>query len=250
MPGDLVTTAFAAFLVFARVGAMLMLLPGIAEPGVPPRIRLTFAILVSLVLAPNLAPLFPPMPEDTFPLAGLIIQEVLVGLGFGAVLRMVLGAITVAGQIISMQTGLAMAQALDPSLGTQSALIGAFLSVTATAFIFATGLHLVFIAGVAGVYQIVPPGVDIMVGDFAEMAIMTFVSAFRVGVQMAAPVIVFGLVFNLSLGVLSRLMPQAQIFFIGMPLTILMGMAILSATLGAALILWADFARDVAMELV
>jgi len=107
---DYVNTAFAAFIVFARVGSMMMLLPGVAEPGVPPRARLGLALLVSLAIAPSLSSAVPAMPAEPMPLAGLIITEVLLGLAFGAVLRMLLAAISVAGQVISMQTGLAMAK--------------------------------------------------------------------------------------------------------------------------------------------
>jgi len=128
---DYVNTAFAAFIVFARVGSMMMLLPGVAEPGVPPRARLGLALLVSLAIAPSLSSAVPAMPAEPMPLAGLIITEVLLGLAFGAVLRMLLAAISVAGQVISMQTGLAMAMAFDPTQGTQAAIFSAFLNVTA-----------------------------------------------------------------------------------------------------------------------
>lgn len=249
MSAEIVDAAFAAFLVVCRVGSMLMLVPGVAEPGVPARARLTLALLVALALAPGLAPLFPPMPEEPFGLAGLIISEILIGLAFGAALRMLLSAIAVAGQVIAMQTGLGMAVAFDPSQGQQNALFASFLNVTAVAFIFASGLHLVFFAGVRGVYELAPPGGPIAVGDFSEMGLTVFADAFRIGVQIAAPLIVFGLVFYLSLGVLSRLMPQAQIFFIALPTTIVFGLAILAATLGGGLLFWADFARDFAMGL-
>jgi flagellar biosynthetic protein FliR len=84
---------------------------------------------------------------------------------------------------------------------------------------------------------------------FAELGLVAFTDAFRIGVQIAAPLIVFGLVFNLALGVLSRLMPQAQIFFIAQPTTILVGLAIFAATLGGGLMVWSDYARDFALGL-
>jgi flagellar biosynthetic protein FliR len=249
MDAGLVDAAFAAFLVFARVGSMLMLLPGVAEPGVPPRARLGLALLTALAIAPSVRPVLPAMPDEPFAVAGLVVTEVLIGLAFGAALRIVLSAIATAGQVIAMQTGLGMAMAFDPSQGQQAALFGAFLNVTATAFIFATGLHLVFLAGLKGVYELVPPGAPPPLQDFADMGLIAFADAFRIGVQIAAPLIVFGLVFNLALGVLSRLMPQAQIFFIAQPTTILAGLAILAATLGGGLMVWADYAREFALGL-
>jgi flagellar biosynthetic protein FliR len=249
MPDAFVDAAFAAFLVFSRVGAMLMLLPGLAEPGVPIRARLGLAVMTSLAVAPALAGLFPPAPSEPFSLAGLIVREVLIGLAFGAALRIVLSAIATAGQVIAMQTGLGMALAFDPAQGQQTALFGVFLNVTAVAFIFASGLHLVFLAGVSGVYELVPPTGPVPLADFAEMGLTAYVDAFRIGVQIAAPLIVFGLVFYLSVGVLSRLMPQAQIFFVALPTTILLGLAIFAATLGGGLLVWSDYARDFAQGL-
>lgn len=241
-----VASAFAAFIVFARVGAMLMLLPGVAEPGVPPRARLGVALLVSLALAPELAGQVPVMPAAPTALAGLIIGEVVTGLAIGALLRMTLAAVSVAGQVIAMQTGLAMAMAFDPSQGRQSALFSAFLNVTALAFVFASGLHQMFLAGLLSSYDVAPLGGGFPAADFAEAGVMVFADVFRFGLEIAAPLIVFGLVFYASLGVLSRLMPQAQIFFIAMPSTVLFGLAILAATLGAGLMAWADFAASVA----
>lgn len=249
MGGGLVDAAFAAFLVFARVGGMMMLLPGVAEPGVPPRARLGLALLTALVVAPTVRPLFPAMPSEPFALAGLVVTEVLIGLAFGATLRILLSAIATAGQVIAMQTGLGMAMAFDPAQGQQAALFGAFLNVTATAFIFASGLHIVFLAGLRGVYELVPPGAPPPLQDFADLSLVAVSDAFRIGVQIAAPLIVFGLVFNLALGVLSRLMPQAQIFFIAQPTTILIGLAIFAATLGGGLMVWSDYAREFAMGL-
>ena len=236
----LVGVTFAAGLAFARIGSMLMLLPGLGEPGIPARIRLSFAFIAALAFGPTLAPVLPPMPDEPIALAVLVGGEVLVGLAFGAAARMLLAAIDLAGQIIGMQSGLAMAQSFDPSRGQQSAIVGVFLNITAIALLFALDLHHVLLAGVQGSYVLSPPGAPIPVGDFSELAVSVSSEAFVVAVRMGAPVLVFGLVFYAGFGVLSKLMPQAQVFFIAMPASILVTLVLLAAALGGIMLVWVN----------
>ena len=240
---------FAAGLVFARTGAMVMLLPGFSQPGPPPRIRLAFALVLSLALGPAVAPLIPPMPSSAMQIAGLIISEVIIGLVFGAAARLLLAALAVAGQVAGLQTGLGMAQTFDPSQGQQGALFSAFLNVTGIALLFVSGMHHLFLEGLRSGYELIPPGDFPAPGDIAELGLGTFANAFAVAIRMTAPLIVFGLVFYFAIGVLSRLMPQAQIFFMAMPSTILAGLAILAATLGGAMLIWLRMVEDFAMGL-
>src|SRR3954447_23781471 len=105
---------YAAGMIFARVGSMVMLLPGIGEQVVPPRIRLSFALLLSLTLTPVAAAAIGPLPSDGFMLLGRIIHETLVGLMFGAILRLFLASLAVAGEVVSVQTTLSFSQTANP----------------------------------------------------------------------------------------------------------------------------------------
>lgn len=242
--------AFAVFLVFARVGGMVMLMPGFGEPSVPARVRLAFALALALALAPVVAPSLPPPPASNAGLVLLVAQETVLGVALGAATRMVLSALAVAGQTIGMQTGMALAQTFDPAQGQQGALFAAFLTVAGMALIFALGLHHGFLEALRSSYVMLPAGGPPPVGDFSQLGLDTVADGFRVGVQMAAPLLVFGLVFYLGIGVLSRLMPQAQIFFVAMPSTILFGMAIFAVTVGGALLVWADYVEDFTAGLI
>mgnify|MGYP006289810975 FL=1 len=137
------------------------------------------------------------------------------------------------GQIIAYQTGLAMAQSFDPTQGQAGTLPAQFLNLTFMVLIFATNIHHMLLQAAAGSYELMPAGETPMWGDAAQWAIGLVSSAFMLAVQIASPLIAFGLLFYLGLGVLSKLMPQAQIFFIAMPANILIGFAILAITLGA-----------------
>ena len=231
---------------FARIGAVLMLAPGWGESAVPVRFRLVAVLLSTAVLAPVLAEQLPE-PPPTVGLSVLqVISEVLVGLMIGAVARLMMSALQVAGQIIGMQSGLGFAQQMDPTVGQSGALLGVFLSMTAIVLIFATGIHRLMLQAVADSYQIFRPGDALAVGDAAQWAIAAVSAAFRIGLQIAAPIVVFAMVFNLAIGLVSRLIPQVQIYFIAMPSQILIGLSILAFVLGGGLLIWLEALERVA----
>ncbi len=240
---------FAAGLVFARLGAILMLMPGFGEPSIPTPIRLSFALLLCLILGPIIAPTLPPMPAAPLMLTGLVINEVLIGLMIGAMARIFMATAAIAGQIISMQSGLAMAMSFDPSQGTQGAIMSTFLNLVFIALLFTTNLHHLLLRAAYDSYALFAPGELPSMSDAGLWAVEAFIDAFRIAVQLAAPLIVFGLTFYLALGVLSRLMPQLQIFFIAMPANIMIGLFIIAIALGAMAAVWLERMQRFAVEL-
>ncbi|RUT33113.1 flagellar type III secretion system protein FliR [Arsenicitalea aurantiaca] len=224
--------AFQYFLIFARVGTMLMLIPALGEGMIPARMRLSFALMFSLVLFPLLRAGLPGLPGEVMGILALLFHELLIGLILGAIARVFVMSAQVAGSIIAFQIGLSVAQAADPtSEGMQGAVIGSFLSFLGITLIFATDLHHVGLAGIYESYEIFSPTAEIMVPDAAEMIIRAVAGAFTVGVQMSAPFIVFGLVFYLGAGILGRLMPQLQVFFVLMPANIGVGLILFALLL-------------------
>lgn len=246
---DLPGMVFAGGLVFARVGSILMLMPGFAEPSIPMRIRLSFALLVAMMLGPIIAPSLPPMPAEPLPMAGMVMGEMIIGLMVGGIARILMSMAATAGQLIGMQSGLSFAQTFDPSQGQQGAIFATLLNLTFLVLMFATNLHHLLLLTTSNSYVVFPPGELPDFADTAEWALTAFSDAFRLGVQIAAPLIVFGLVFYLALGVLSRLMPQAQIFFIAMPSNIMVGLFILTISLGAMSAVWLDRMQQFALDM-
>lgn len=230
-------TAFIFILVFSRVAAMLMLMPALGEVTIPSQVRLLLALVLSFVMMPLVAEQYGAIPDTVPALAFMVISEIAVGLFIGAAARLIMSALHVAGNIMAMQMSLAFAQNIDPTQGQQGVLIGNFLSLLAVTLIFATDLDHLLIAAMRDSYEIFKPGQMIPVGDFSQMAVKMVSGAFQLGVQLAAPFLVFGLVFYLGIGILSRLMPQMQIFFIAMPANIAAGFLLLMFLLGA-LITW------------
>ncbi len=226
--------AAAFMLVFARVGTLVMLLPGIGEQMISPRLRLALALLMTLVLLPLARPLLPAALEPPAMIA-LLVGEIAVGLVLGLATRMVVAALQTAGNIVAQQIGLAFAMTVDPTMGGQQAAIGNFLTLLGLTLIFVTDLHHLAIGAIRDSYTLLPPAGVPATGDAAALAIKAVGRGFSLGVQLAAPFIAFGILFNLGLGVLSRLMPQLQVFFLALPASILVGMLILLAALGAVM---------------
>jgi flagellar biosynthetic protein FliR len=217
--------AFSFLLIFARVGTLLMLIPALGEPTIPARLRLTFGLALTLVLYPLLAASLPKLPTDLGALGLLMLHEIAVGLILGGITRLIVMATDVAGAIIAFQTGLSVAQTANPNEpGVQGVVVGNFLSLLGITLIFATDLHHLALAAIVDSYKMITPTDPLMVSDALQMALKTLTEGFIVGVQMAAPFIVFGLVFNVGLGILARLMPALQVYFLSMPGNIMVGL--------------------------
>ena len=237
-PYALPAEIWAAGLVFMRVGAIVMLLPGIGENFVPPRIRLAFALVLTLCIAPIAMATLPPLPATLGDMVGIAFKELFIGLLIGGLLRMLLAALAVTGEVVSLQTTLAFAQTANPAQAQPGAALSVFLTMLGIVLIFASGLHRMFLAAIANSYTLFAPSKPLMINDAAMVAVQTLASAFSLGIQLAAPVIVFSLIFNIATGLIGRVMPQFQIFFVATPLNILLGLSIFALSLGLVGLVW------------
>jgi flagellar biosynthetic protein FliR len=225
-------TAFMFILIFARVGTILMLLPALGEQSIPAQLRLTFALAFTLVLLPLLSSTLPALPTDLGGIGFILLHEIAVGLFLGAITRLIVMATQVAGAIIAFQIGLSVAQGADPSeAGIQGVVIGNFMSMLGITLIFATDLHHLALSAIVQSYKFMGPTDPLMLSDAMQMALRTTAEAFVVGTQMAAPFIVFGLVFNIGIGILARLMPALQVYFLSTPANIGVGLVLFALLL-------------------
>lgn len=245
MTFQLLPNEIAAFvLILARVGALVMLLPALGEENVSPRFRLTIAVMLTFVFFPFARPLYAVDAANPAGLVGLALTEVGVGLALGIVGRLVMSALSVAGNVIANQLGLGFVTTVDPTQGQQGALLGTFLTLVGVTLIFVSDLHHLAIGAIAASYDAFRPGAFPEVGDAARLAITAAADAFKIGVQLSAPFLVFGLIFNVGLGVLSRLMPQLQVFFVAAPLSLIAGFALLALVIGVLMGVFLDGVSD------
>jgi len=226
---------FALIFVFARIGAAVMLLPGFGEVFVPGRVRLLMAVGITVVVAPVVSPYVPATPAGPFAMVAAIGFELAVGLFLGAMARIMVSALHTAGTIIGFQASLSNAQLFDPVNANQGSLMGSFLNVLGVFLIFASNLHHLMLTAVVDSYSLFVPGSALPVGDFSDVASRVLSQSFLLAMQMAAPFIVMGMLFYLGMGLVARLMPQVQVFFIAMPVQLFLGFAVMAMTLSVSM---------------
>jgi flagellar biosynthesis protein FliR len=240
----------AAFLlVFARTGTMLMLLPGLGEQNISARLRLTIALVLAATLLPLHRGDYHIDPGALGPAIVMLVEEILIGAVLGLTARLTISALEIAGSVIAQQLGLGFVTSVDPTQGEQGVILGNFLTMLGITLFFATDMHHLVIAALNDSYSLFAPGEVPGTGDVAALVTRTVSGAFRIGIQLSAPFLVFGLLFNLGLGVLSRLMPQMQVFFVALPLSIMIGFLFLLLVLGAMMGIFLDYAGGVLHEL-
>jgi len=243
----LLSQIFAFLLIFCRIGSAIMLLPGFGEVYVAPRIRLVLALMFSLTLTPVVHNL-PPVPGTVFGLMTVITAEILVGLFLGALSRCLIAAMHIASTVIAYQSSLASALTQDiTGFSGQDTSLGNLLSMTAVVLLFATDLHYLMLRGLADSYTLFLPGQFPLVEDFANHATHILSGAFRMAMQLAAPNIVIGMMVSLGAGLIARLVPNIQIFFIMMAPQLLISFCILMITFSSIMMWYLDYFKDTLM---
>jgi flagellar biosynthesis protein FliR len=220
-------------LVFARVGTLVMLMPGIGERAILSRARLALGVLTALILCPIVKSSVNVSPTDIPAIVQLLFIELIIGGMIGISARLALSALQTAGVIVANQLAMSYAQTIDPTqAGQQNAVFANFMSMLGIMLIFAMDLHHIALAAIFDSYKIFAPGQMPPASDASTMVLDIIANAFKVGVQISAPFLVFGLVFNVGLGILARMMPALQVFNLAMPATMMLGTLVFIAIMG------------------
>ena len=225
--------AIAFVLVFARTGSMAMLLPAIGERFVQVRVRLVFAFFVSLLLLLPLKSLFARTLTNGPSVFGLLLVEIVIGLAIGLIVRMVVLATEMTSQFIAQSLGLSLGEILNPTYESQSNALGLFMSLLVVTFIFLTDSYQIVISSIAGSYDVLPPGLNFEWSDVTRLAVEATGKGLLLAIKIAAPFFIFALLFNSGLGMIAKLMPQIQVTYLAVPLSVLAGFAILIVFLGS-----------------
>jgi flagellar biosynthetic protein FliR len=236
-------SVFLFLLVFTRVGAALMWLPGVGTAAVPVNVRLAIALLASLALVAPLAPVLPEPPAQPSGLAILLAGEALIGTMFGLIGRVLLAALQTAGTFLALFASIANAFVNDPVAEQQSSTVSGFLSLLGATLIVATDLHEVMLRALVGTYGLFVPGEPLPVGDVADLFARQVSDSFRLGFQLASPFLISAMIYNVGLGVLGRLMPTLHVFFFGLPAQIGLQLWLLTAVISGMMLVFADHFR-------
>jgi flagellar biosynthetic protein FliR len=216
--GQLAAWFAAYFWPFVRILALFSAAPLLYHRAIPVRVKIGLAALVTLALAPAL-----PAPQSA-DAAWLLAQQLVVGLAIGLAVQIAFAAFEIAGDVIGLQMGLGFAGFIDPQNADQTPLIGSFLGLVATLVFLAINGHLLMLAGIAESFRSVPVGAPVPGAQDIQGLVMLGAGMFKVGLHLALPVLATMLIVNLALGVLARAAPQLNIFAVGFPATILIGM--------------------------
>ncbi|MBS7812639.1 flagellar biosynthetic protein FliR [Roseococcus pinisoli] len=231
--------AFHAALLLCRMGAAVMLLPGVGEAEIPTTVRLALALGLVFALLPPLSPGLPDLPAEVSGLLVLIVGEVLSGVWLGGLARILVMALSQAGQVVSLMIGLASPLQGDLVPGSGMTALARMLSLATAALMLATGLFEIPLRALANSYGVLPPGGVWPGGASAEEMARTVGDSLSLAMQLAAPFLVAAIFFNAGLGLISRIAPHAQIFVLGSPAQILGGLLLMFLLLPSLLNVWA-----------
>jgi flagellar biosynthetic protein FliR len=216
----------AVFWPLVRVLALISVAPLLSHRAVPLRIKLALGLGITAVLVPTIAT--PPI-TDALTGAGLalLVQNLLVGLMLGFAVRLVFAALELAGELIGLQMGLSFAGFFNPASGMTQNAVGSFMSLLALLMFIAIDGHLMLLHALAESFRLFPlAGGGALPLDLAEIVRLGS-GMFAIALSIALPFLAVMLLTNIVLGVLARVAPQLNVFAIGFPLTIFVGLATL-----------------------
>lgn len=237
-------------MVFLRVGSALMLMPGLMSSYVNATVRLSIALAISVVMIPVIAPHLPSGAVDTATFLRYAIFEITIGVFFGVIMQMLYFALSLAGNLAGQAIGFANAQIFDPTFQTQSIVIETFLSIIAITLIFVTNMHHLMLSAVADSYYLFPVGKALPWGDLSNELSQLLNGSFIMGFKLGAPFVAFTIVFYVGMGLVSRLMPQLNIFFLSLPLQIYLGLGLLFITMPMMIMWFIKYFEDGLMPFV
>lgn len=237
-----VEALLATFMLFCRIGACLMVVPGFGSDRVPVRVRLFVAIAASLALAPLLVPqIRAAMPaSDLATTARFIASELFTGFLIGIMGRCFIAGLEMIGTFIAMSIGLSNmpGMAIEGNEGLPP--LASLITVTATAMIFITNQHWELFRALAQSYNALPPGAPIDPAAGLAQVTDRLAEAFWLALRIGSPFVIYAVVINFALGLLNKLTPQIPVYFIATPFLIAGGMYFLFVVLGEALTLFLD----------
>ncbi len=212
--------------VFVRVLSILMMVPFFGGPSAPAMVKVGISLTLAFVITPMIGILVP-IPDNAAALAIGVFREVLLGLAIGFLVKLVFTAVEIAGQVTGMQMGLGIANVIDPQTSSQMSVLSQFYNLSGILLFFSLNAHLIFIFAIKESFAIVPPYSFSITGGMTQDFLFVTGEMFKIAVKIAAPIMVSILLVNVAMGVMARTVPQLNIFVVGFPITITLGIVVL-----------------------
>lgn len=227
---DIFQGQLAAFLlVLTRTNGIFLISPFFGSLTIPMQFRAVTALVLAILIFPVITQeTVVIVPENTFLFALAVMKEMVIGWMIGFIAFVVMSAITMAGKIMDLQIGFAVAQTMDPTSGQQMPLLGEFLYNLSIIYLLTVNGHHVILTALVESFRAIPFDSAVWNPELAEFMINSTAGVFLTGMKIAMPVTFAILITNVGMGILARTMPQMNIFVIGIPMHLTIGMFMLA----------------------
>lgn len=218
-------------LLMVRASGLFLAAPILGHRSIPVQAKVGLVILLAIVSMPTLQHLAMPQASSLIELVGMVLLELMVGFLIGFFFALLLKGAEMAGALVGFQIGLIIAQAFDPNAGGQVPIIGRFWLLMASLIFLAINGHHLVIQAFNDSYRVIQPGRMLVDGSTAEMMMRFSAYVFVLAIKIAAPVMVTLVLTDVALGTVAKLMPMMNIFVVGFPLKIGMGLLVVAMSL-------------------
>jgi flagellar biosynthesis protein FliR len=230
LPTQALTEVLGFLLVLSRVGGLFVIAPVFSAAMIPMRIKLTLAMAISLALMP-IAVHGQTVPMDMGGFSLLLLKEIGVGLVFAFPMALVGAAVQAGASVLDTLVGFSFSSILDPVNNQQTAILGQFYTLFAVMVLLMSGGDHIMIEGLGASYRALPITAYPHIGALTAGALGAFAQVWTIGLEIAAPALVALVITDAAIGLISRAVPQMNVFVVGMPAKILVGMTVIAATL-------------------
>lgn len=225
----------ALVLVLARVAALMFTVPFYGAMQIPPGAKMMFAFVITLAILPVVPPEWASQAArltTTTAMFVAVLYEILIGVAVGLICDLFVSTVLVAGEVMSLDSGLSMAQSVDPLSGHSSPVLAQVLQTAFVLFVLLTNGHLVLLKILAASFGTVRGGVDFFNNDFLNVLLSSGSIMFEWGIRLAMPLIAVALMLNVCMGLISKLAPEFDILFLSLPIRLGAGIAVFGMMLG------------------
>ena len=216
---------FERFLfVFFRVGALILFVPVLGSRQIPSSMKIGFILFLSIVIFPLVQDRSVPEPQGTFELSIFLISDVTIGLGIAFIARLIFTAVQIAGTVVDFQMGFGVVNVIDPQTDTQVSVTAQFHNIIAVLIFLAIDAHHFIIQAIVESFFIINPAEINFASITPEYMLYLFSATFTTAVKIAAPIMAILFFLSVGLGLVARTVPQMNVFIVGFPLQIGVGL--------------------------
>lgn len=219
-------------LILVRTTGVVVASPILGDTAVPGPIRAGLVMILAMLMVPTLSGAYSlPVAESVWQLSGWVVNELAIGVIIGLLFRFIFIAVLTAGSLVGYQIGFMIANLFDKSLNDQVSVIGRFWYIVAVLLFLAINGHHLIINAFVESYAVIPPGAASLDGSAGELIIKLSAYIFVIALKIAAPVMVTLFLTDVALGTIAKTMPTMNVFFVGFPIKIGVGLLVMAMAL-------------------